>query len=456
MTRLCRAQYEDDDIAEANVVSRRDDGQPADLSSNVDLTNGEAMRIDPRDRTMTRLTQKFRGLRLPAWINFSYSTAPHRARILRRKPIPFGPFSQTFSRLGSLDNPNPPEESVPPDIETAVSMPVQTSPITEGNSVPVSTPPPPLGPVNNHPPIVSWNDEPRVNTPYDNPFYTKAISDILWLPRDPFGILDLDDTVTLRVSLTSEPSAGQLSLWHEDVSSPLPSLSLSPPCSPVQAGFVPSIAASDDRHSILMANPVQQYSGDEDIELPPAIAARVADLENEDDVQKAPTDRPPSLFARRKSSAKDKESLVGMSRRPGSRRGTLDDDRRPTMGFRSVSSYSGEQDSRSTSFWSAVEQQRDRSASVITRGTSKRPPAFAPAAFASTMVPTNTPDLSQPSSRTDIAPTKQVTTQEAVANEVIAEEHEAAQERFKEEQADAERAKGKNSWVTAWIYDRIQ
>jgi hypothetical protein len=95
MTHLCRAQYEDDDIAEANVVCRmldKSNGDPADFESDVDLTNGEAMHVDPRDGTMSRLTQKFRTLRLPAWINFSYSTIPHRARHAHRsRSNPFGP-----------------------------------------------------------------------------------------------------------------------------------------------------------------------------------------------------------------------------------------------------------------------------------------------------------------------------------------------------------------------------
>lgn len=453
MTRLCRAQYEDDDIAEANIAcgkARYDNEHPSDFGSNVDLTNGEAMKIDPRDRTMTRLTQKFRRLGLPAWINFSYSTIPHRAHALRRQPIPCGPCSQSFSRLGSLDHPKTPEESRMPDIETAASIPLPASPTTEEISIPNAIQPFPLGPVHSHPPTVAWNDEPNINTPYDNPFYTKAISDILWLPKDPFGILDLDDTVTLSVSITSEPFAGQLGVCHEVVSSPIPNLPLLSPPSPVPAWPTSSIAASEDRHSIMVTTPTQKYRGDEEIELPPAIAARVADLDREDDVQQAPADRPPSIFARRKSSAKDAENLGATGRRPGSR-----DDDHPPMGFRSASSYSAEQSSRETpSLWAAVEQQRSRSASVVTRGSGKRPlPIFAPPASGSRL--TVVPDLQQSSSRIDIEPGKQISTQEAVVNEVITEEQEAARERLKEEQADAERAKDKKSWMTAWIYDRI-
>ena len=151
-----------------------------------------------------------------------------------QQPNPFGPHCQTFSRLGSLDGPSGPsrgEESAPPDAETTPPMPTQVSPTSEENPISITTPSI-LGPVDSHTLTVAWDDESHVDTPYDNPFYTKAISDVLWLPRDPFGILDLDDTINLRVSLTSELSAGQLGVWQGPLSSPLP---LSSPDSPALA-----------------------------------------------------------------------------------------------------------------------------------------------------------------------------------------------------------------------------
>jgi hypothetical protein len=113
----------------------KSNGDPADFESDVDLTNGEAMHVDPRDGTMSRLTQKFRTLRLPAWINFSYSTIPHRARHAhRRRSNPFGPPGPQrppFGRLGSLDDAAKGGEASapPPDAGTVLSTPLQASPI---------------------------------------------------------------------------------------------------------------------------------------------------------------------------------------------------------------------------------------------------------------------------------------------------------------------------------------
>lgn len=67
-----------------------------------------------------------------------------------------------------------------------------------------------------HPPHPSWNDDSSPEHGYENPYYSRAITDFLWLPRDPLAILDLDDTVDLRVSITSEPGAGKLGTWSEE------------------------------------------------------------------------------------------------------------------------------------------------------------------------------------------------------------------------------------------------
>ena len=58
-----------------------------------------------------------------------------------------------------------------------------------------------------HPP---WDDNSLPDQPYQNPYYVLPIKDALWLPMNPIGTLDLDMTVTMSVSLTSEPGAGRL------------------------------------------------------------------------------------------------------------------------------------------------------------------------------------------------------------------------------------------------------
>jgi hypothetical protein len=450
MTRLCRAQYEDDDIAEANVICRMLDqrhGDPENFGSEVDLTNGEAMHIDPRDGTMSRLTQKFRTLRLPGWINFSYSTIPHRAHGHRQKPNPFRPH---FGRLGFLDGAANDESSAsPPGVGTVLSIPMQASLIAEDQN-PLAAKPLSLltGAVDSHPPTVAWNDNSHVEVPYENPYYTRAISDILWLPRDPFGILDLDDTVDLRVSLTSEPSAGQLGQWHGNVQSPLPG-------SPLPPVFTPSITGSvDDRRSILIPSPGKQYSGNENIELPSGIASRVANLEKEGDVERVQLKRP-SLFGHRTSSNKDRESTIGI-RPQSSHKSTTDKQRPPPLDFR-PSSTSGERDSRVTSSHLSAGPS-EQGIRFDPTATEVRPDAHAQVELTqSTLAPGNLSlaNLPQTPSTANVAQARQVTTQEAVFNEVIAEEQEAAEERLKEEQTEADHANSKKSWLTSWIYARV-
>jgi hypothetical protein len=421
------------------------------------------MHIDPRDGTIDRLTQKFRTLRLPTWVNFSYSAIPHRARHTHnRRPIPFsphGPLRSSFGHLNSLEGAAISDEvsCPPPDVGTIFSMPLQASPVGEDhNHFAPNLPTLPSRLVSSHPPVVAWNDNSHVQVPYDNPYYTRAISDVLWLPRDPFGMLDLDETVDLHMSLTSEPTTGRLGEWHGHVQSTVSASPISFPGSPLPAVFTPSITGTlDDRRSILISSPGRQYTGQDDIKLPSGIASRVTNLENEDDIERAPRERRPSLFDRRNSSNKDRDSIIGI-RPQGTRRSTTDKQRPPPLNFPS-SSASGEQDSRfAPSYTSArPSQQRVRSDSTVTQ---VRPDAHAQATLAQSTLASghfSPANLIQPSDGVEVAHTRHVTTQEAVLNEVIAEEQEAAEERLREEQAEADHANGKRSWLTSWIYARI-
>ena len=476
MTRLCRAQYEDDDIAEANVVCRnlnRGNGTELQYGSNVDLTNGEAMRIDPRDDTATRLTQRFRTMKLPQWINFSYSSVPHRARHPKqRRPNPFGPQPQRspFSRLGSLEGRPQTENQGPLAIGNMLSESLHVSPENEQPSpLSISVPTKSSRPVEKHPPTTAWNDNANMDTPYDNPYYTKTVGDILWLPRDPFGILDLDDTIDLRIALTSEPTAGHLGQLHphhqaHPVDQPLPLLNSPLPLTapPPVTGIPPSTSGIvDDRRSILVNLPDRKYSGKEEIELAPGIATRVADLGNEDDLETTFEHRP-SFLSRRVSSSRspsskqDKDSLLEGStikRRPG-RKNTLDS-MRPA--FQYASANSAEHSSQAASSYFSpnnASPPRGRYDSIAMHS----PPKGAHPALLSTStlaaMNISSSHLQTPT-RADQGHARQITTQEAVLNEVLAEEQEAAEKRLKEEQAEADKANGKKSRLTSWIYKKI-
>lgn len=68
-----------------------------------------------------------------------------------------------------------------------------------------------------HAPLAPWEDIPpidRMRSFADQPGYTDGYDDFLWLPRDPLSTLDLDDTVEVRLSLTtSQGGDGRFGEW---------------------------------------------------------------------------------------------------------------------------------------------------------------------------------------------------------------------------------------------------
>jgi hypothetical protein len=67
-----------------------------------------------------------------------------------------------------------------------------------------------------HPKTGPWDDAPRYDIPYQNPAYTCRIDDFLWLPRNPVGKLNLDDTVEMRKAIRTEEHLGALGEWVDD------------------------------------------------------------------------------------------------------------------------------------------------------------------------------------------------------------------------------------------------
>ena len=64
-----------------------------------------------------------------------------------------------------------------------------------------------------HPPTKPWDDIPRHDK---NPCYGSKIDGFLWLPRNPLGKLDLDDSVELRRAVTTEAGGGGLGEWVDE------------------------------------------------------------------------------------------------------------------------------------------------------------------------------------------------------------------------------------------------
>jgi hypothetical protein len=62
----------------------------------------------------------------------------------------------------------------------------------------------------------TWDDTPNYDLPYENPYYTRSIDNFLWLPSDPFGTLDLDDTVDLHRAITLEAGeSSNIGAWSQ-------------------------------------------------------------------------------------------------------------------------------------------------------------------------------------------------------------------------------------------------
>ena len=425
-TRVCRAQFECQDVAEAqatcgpNQESETPESDPSSvraIEANRDLTNSALM-------TSAGVHTSILTWRLPDWVNFTYSSVRKRIHYpSRRLPIPFRRHS-AFSRLdGSPSDPSDPTIQDPDDTSTA------TPPITsldinskrDEHATVFAQPGLSLqeqprerdrileshGLVSRHPRPVPWDDQPDADLPYDNPYYTRAINNVLWLPRDPFGVLDLDDTIDMRVSLTSDHNAGQIGTM----------LGAGETSHQERASF-PSPTFDS-------AGPRRQYTGSEEIALPEAIAKRVQHIEQEHDVEYA-DGRQQSIFGRRSSGSLSME-MRGIRHSPSIRslpipfrsRSEIQTPTTPPM-----------HPSRSISDPRMSRPYDEHAHSNILPITHHHP---------------ETDDFLAPPT---LMRTLTVTTQEAVTQEVRAEE-----EARNQQTNDA--AERKQSWFTSWLFARV-
>ncbi|KAF8895476.1 hypothetical protein BD779DRAFT_1609024 [Infundibulicybe gibba] len=434
ITRICRAQFEKDDIKEAEILCGIGGERPSD--DGCDESGNVAHDQDGRNLlTGAQSRPSVFTWRLPAWVNLSYKTIrhhPHHQR--RRRPNPFGPPSQSLtqtsmSREAHLMNHLPQERQVEPyshDYQWGIS---QSGP-TEGDITNIKID---LRPVVPHPSPITWDDQTTVDLPYDNPYYTREIASTLWLPRDPCGILNLDDTVDMKVSLTVEVSAGQLGSWLGlgETSSPL---LMSDTSSDLPSPRLP--------RSLTAAVPLPQVDGTEEIDLPLTIAKRVQ--AKEDDVEQTIRPRRPSAYQRKVSSG-DQST---MARRTTRRRPSVLDPPLPTFRSFSDGNTTGGR-GRSSSIMSALQLPPRRHRS---RSTDHE--------FGILSSPQASPELANAStSRVSLAPpplsrTQNVSTRQAIVHEVLAEEVDAMANRLEEEEAEANKAKSTKSWLTSWMFKK--
>ncbi|KAK0464387.1 uncharacterized protein EV420DRAFT_1263449 [Desarmillaria tabescens] len=432
MTRMCRAQFERDDMQEAHIICGRPDADGIERgeTENTEQDMSGLLNTDSQRRKST--------WRLPAWVTLSYATIRHHPNNpLARGPNPFRIEPHSFSRLGPSTSQA--EENEPPSrLATGSELePPLLAPLS-----PISAPLEPTlrteddCPVVPHPPPVSWDDLTTADLPYDNPYYTRAISNVLWLPRNPCGLLDLDDTIDLKVSITVEASAGKLGTWIgiPETDSPLQMSTLS--LHPSHVSSPPS-----ERRASSFA-----VDGTEEIDLPPAIIKRIE--AKEDDIEQAAAPRRPSTFRGRRPSTSQRQPSLS-SLRP------------PIKPFRTYSEGTEPMKKRSNSLLSFFEPPRlgsprlgssDHAASPVSH-SSPRQPSLGPNVAQGDFVMANASRISM-GAPPQLRRAENISAHHAILREVMAEEESALVNRLEEEDADAEKATSTKSRFTSWMFKK--
>jgi len=212
MTRTIRTRYESDDASEADIVSDRDGVRLSykESGENLRTTATPEDRHDDDGYGYPTLSQQARQ-RVPMAEFYSVrnlqGVSPEEPQHLDFEP-PAVAKSQTSSRIVSVTSQG---QSLGIDEVTRHLM-QSNSKREEYRSIP------PHSETSSSPMVVThhlmpWDDQHPYDLPYHNPFYTKSFEEFLWLPRNPGGLLDLDDTIKLKVAITVEETAGRLGAW---------------------------------------------------------------------------------------------------------------------------------------------------------------------------------------------------------------------------------------------------
>jgi hypothetical protein len=462
MTHIYRAKYEEDDIAEAAVLCKGEvlpmrRRTPTDEEARPD-TPGAASEEEGSARP------GFWTWKMPQRLSFTYATVPNRQLDLARIGNPFSPTNSSFSRLNSIDTLR---SAASGRYRASIPVPAlsENQPISEdvgSDAASVRSDHRSQALVTRHPPHPAWEDEPNGDHPYDNPNYTKPIGDFLWLPRDPVGKLDLDDTVNMHASLTSAPSAGHIGAPRFNPAETATHLGLSIYSDATSADFsIPYVESPE--HEGTPPTPADPPpptpplpTGEEEIELPPTIAARVGSG-REHDVEEASAVRRRSSTIRSRASGYRRSS--GEVFPSGSSRRSIGLGPPPlphahAAGMRSFSSGSATsryiEAYRRSSAMSSTTRAR-RAASLWAEETGLRPDAHAQATLARS-VRQDGPERS----RLALQQASVISAHDAVVNEVIVEEAEAADERIREEEDAASRATRRRPWWQAWMFQSAE
>jgi hypothetical protein len=478
MTRVLRVRFEHDDLLEAKIICGNGE------NSELGLTDDSAS----EEETAQALPTSSRIWK--TWKNMVFDYGTSHAVVRRKSKRQSNPFSRPVSPIDGRAGDGKHNDQQSP--ETASKAPRDVGPISPEEKLPFDTRPKsppavirrlslaserrnstaitrqnslanritredtqasrPL--VNVHPSVPAWDDEPDPDHSYDNPYYSAPIGSSLWLPRNPCGILDLDDTVDMHMSLTTVETAGELGLWHtpstvpssqppssqpivfplttspEQEEAPTPPPTNSPPSGSIRA------------QSSLLLQPVRNFSGTESISLPPRIEARTHDpAEYDEELENALLKRP-SGFRRRSS----RGSIGSTSYFAGHGNGLY---RPNTIDAGRIRDRRGSALSQPPTSSSLLGLRRKARAMSTGAHVDMPPDGSAQAAFTrASMLELGIPPAAQ--SRLTVG--SAVTAHEAVQAEVIAEEREVADTHLREEAEEAIRSTRHRGWWQRWAF----
>jgi len=429
---MCRARFEYDDAAESEVLCGGNSRADSDIDPAGDVSHpnedAQPLNLDKRQHPPS----SFLTWRIPAWVDFSYSTRQHFPP--SRHPNPFRTQDQEFTRLHSVSPDRPPvRQERPPKSQFSESTWRGASIVAfhevqgASNQLIGGS----LDPVVDHPLPIPWDDQTTVDLPYDNPYYTRAIDNVLWLPRDPYGVVDLDDTIDLKVSLTVEVAAGKLGTWL--------GLQETDP----SEGRSENESHSPERYSV--RSNVSPMDGTQDITLPVPIAERIQS--EGDGFQHRVSPKRPSFRRPRTSDSELGTSRSGWRRR----RPTVSSDNAVPL---ALHSFSGRTKRRHGAVRPSSSMPSLQIPHQPPHGVERKLPIH-PGFRVHGEVAASPGDesslMSIPAPRSI-----KVSTSEAIFHEVLAEERAALIDRIEDEQAETQKTTTTKSWLTSWMFTKPQ
>ncbi|KAI0304281.1 hypothetical protein B0F90DRAFT_1809149 [Multifurca ochricompacta] len=391
MTRVCRAKFERDDLNEAMIVCGTQHIQPHDVEAQSSHSDHHGRKSDNANVEHRSIKQSriWATWRVPRTFPFSYATSPRAHRNTQRRPIP-------FENTGSLYSPVRSES--PQVTEYRVGNIGRLKDVKRSSNNSLVSPRPP------HP---RWDDASDPDHPYDNPYYIRPIGNTLWLPRNPCGLLNLDDTVDLSTALTSTENSGVLGSWLVGSQrSPLPDLPPDSQTSPLR--------------------------GNEDIVLPPPMASRIHSKDIEEVSQ--PKLHPSAKIRRRSTGYSNHGTTTTSSSRP-----------------------------RFASFLTVGNPHYGSPPRSESLPTGRRRKRLAPLDPGLVDVADVLPDEQgqmellasvQLQPNEDVRESSSVSPAEAVTQEVIVEERVVAEERMRQEEEESEESMREHSWWMRWLFSR--